>query len=89
MGKSSKRTLEEATAAAPASDAPTAGDVSMAVDTPSKPKKSKKDKKDKADAAGDDAEDDLSQVCEIAKPLAVKKTGKHVLKLVKKGEREI
>jgi H/ACA ribonucleoprotein complex subunit 2 len=82
MGKSSKRTLEESTA--PASDAPAGGDVSMSVDTPSKPKKSKKDKKDKADA-GEDAEDDLSQVCEIAKPLAVKKTGKHVLKLVKKG----
>lgn len=87
MGKSSKRTLEES-AAAPASDA--AGDVSMAaVDTPSKPKKSKKDKKSKDTAEGadgQDAEDDLSQVCEIAKPLAVKKTGKHVLKLVKKGE---
>jgi len=86
MGKSSKRTLEEA---APASDAPTAGDVSMAVDTPSKPKKSKKDKKSKDTAEGADgadAEDDLSQICEIAKPLAVKKTGKHVLKLVKKGK---
>ncbi|GAA5934336.1 snoRNA-binding protein NHP2 [Sporobolomyces koalae] len=79
MGKSSKRTIDEA--AAPASDAP-AGDVSMAVDTPSKPKKSKKDKKD-----ADDQEEDLSQVCEIAKPLAVKKTGKHVLKLVKKASK--
>ncbi|GAA5906560.1 snoRNA-binding protein NHP2 [Sporobolomyces salmoneus] len=85
MGKSSKRTLEEATA--PASDAPAAGgDVSMAVDTPSKPKKSKKDKKEKTEG-GEDAEDDLSQVCEIAKPLAVKKTGKHVLKLVKKASK--
>ncbi|GAA5850116.1 hypothetical protein JCM5353_001679 [Sporobolomyces roseus] len=88
MGKSSKRTLEES-AAAPASDA--AGDVSMAaVDTPSKPKKSKKDKKSKDTAEGadgQDAEDDLSQVCEIAKPLAVKKTGKHVLKLVKKASK--
>jgi len=61
----------------------------MAVDTPSKPKKSKKDKKSKDTAEGADgadAEDDLSQICEIAKPLAVKKTGKHVLKLVKKGK---
>ncbi|GAA6064224.1 hypothetical protein JCM10212_000371 [Sporobolomyces blumeae] len=93
MGKSSKRTLEES-AAAPESDAVVAGgaegDVTMtsaaAADSPSKAKKSKKDKKAK-ESKDDDAEDDLSQVCEIAKPLAVKKTGKHVLKLVKKASK--
>ncbi|GAA5862726.1 hypothetical protein JCM1840_002653 [Sporobolomyces johnsonii] len=72
MAKSSKRTHDEA---APASDAP------MAVDTPSKAKKSKKDK----DAEGD-KEVDIATLCEIAKPLALAKTNKHVLKLVKKGE---
>ncbi|GAA5930346.1 hypothetical protein JCM1841_005881 [Sporobolomyces salmonicolor] len=73
MAKSSKRTHDEA---APASDAP------MAVDTPSKAKKSKKDK----DAEGD-KEVDLATLCEIAKPLALAKTNKHVLKLVKKASK--
>ncbi|GAA6003588.1 snoRNA-binding protein NHP2 [Rhodotorula paludigena] len=85
MGKSSKRTLDEA---APASDAPAA----MEVDAASPSKKSKKDKKDKKDksAAGADAEDkevSADQLAEIAKPLAVKKTGKHVLKLVKRASK--
>ncbi|GAA5838799.1 hypothetical protein JCM11251_006742 [Rhodosporidiobolus azoricus] len=83
MGKSTKRTLDEATA--PASDAPAA-----AMDVDSTPKKSKKAKKDKkADGAEDgaDAEVDLATLAEIAKPLAVKKTGKHVLKLVKKASK--
>ncbi|BGP41812.1 snoRNA-binding protein [Rhodotorula kratochvilovae] len=88
MGKSSKRTLDEATGAAPASDAPSAS-AAMDVDTPSKAKKSKKDKKDKAPAAadGEDADGSLERLAEIAKPLAVKKTGKHVLKLVKKASK--
>ena len=71
MGKSSKRTLDEATA--PASDAPSAA-AAMDVDaSPAKPsKKSKKEgKKDKAAAAdGDDApEASTEQLAEIAKPL--------------------
>ncbi|GAA6031365.1 hypothetical protein JCM8097_005625 [Rhodosporidiobolus ruineniae] len=78
MGKSSKRTLDEATAL----DAPAA----MAVDTPVKEKKQKKDKKAKGDD-GEEAEVDLATLAEIAKPLAVKKTGKHVLKLVKKASK--
>lgn len=90
MGKSSKRTLDQATA----SDA--AAPAAMEVDSAAPPavasptKKSKKDKKDKSGAAGaaegDDKEVGLEQLAEIAKPLAVKKTGKHVLRLVKKGE---
>ncbi|TNY18437.1 L30e-like protein [Rhodotorula diobovata] len=59
--------------------------------SPAKPsKKSKKEgKKDKAAAAdGDDApEASTEQLAEIAKPLAVKKTGKHVLKLVKRASK--
>ncbi|GAA5851662.1 hypothetical protein JCM9279_002536 [Rhodotorula babjevae] len=85
MGKSSKRTIDEATA--PASDAPAAA---MDVDSPSKPaKKSKKDKKDKAAAVdGDDAvEATAAELAPIAQPLAVKKTGKHVLKLVKRASK--
>ncbi|KAG0659924.1 snoRNA-binding protein [Rhodotorula mucilaginosa] len=88
MGKSSKRTLDQATA----SDA--AAPAAMEVDSAAPPavasptKKSKKDKKDKSGAAsaaeGDDKEVGLEQLAEIAKPLAVKKTGKHVLRLVKK-----
>lgn len=98
MGKSSKRTLEQATAAAPEVVAPaaaaagaTAAVAAMEVDAssaaaPSPSKKSKKDKKEKKDAAdGEDKEIALDQLAEIAKPLAVKKTGKHVLRLVKKG----
>lgn len=98
MGKSSKRTLEQAIAAVPEVVAPaaaaagaTAAVAAMEVDAssaaaPSPSKKSKKDKKEKKDAAdGDDKEVALDQLAEIAKPLAVKKTGKHVLRLVKKG----
>lgn len=86
MGKkSSKRTLEEADAAAPTSDAPAAPieamDVDVAASGTPKAKKSKKDKKDKED----EPEVALESLAPIAKPLAVKKTGKHVLKLVKKG----
>lgn len=92
MGKSSKRTLDQATAsdaAAPAAmdvDATAAAAPAVADVSPSK--KSKKDKKDKsgAGADGEDKEVALEQLAEIAKPLAVKKTGKHVLRLVKKGE---
>ncbi|GAA5992207.1 hypothetical protein JCM11641_001015 [Rhodosporidiobolus odoratus] len=89
MGKSSKRTHDESAAAAPASNAPVAA---MEVDSASPAKKSKKDKKDKKDKAGADgdaveAEVDLATLAEIAKPLAVKKTGKHVLKLVKKASK--
>ncbi|BGP56815.1 hypothetical protein JCM8202_004413 [Rhodotorula sphaerocarpa] len=100
MGKSSKRTLEQATAAAPEVVAPaaaaagaTAAVAAMEVDAssaaaPSPSKKSKKDKKEKKDAAdGDDKEVALDQLAEIAKPLAVKKTGKHVLRLVKKASK--
>ncbi|GAA6048339.1 hypothetical protein JCM3770_000957 [Rhodotorula araucariae] len=90
MGKSSKRTIDEATGAAPASDAPPAV-AAMDVDTPSKAKKSKKDKKDKSGAAaaadGEDGDGSLEQLAEIAKPLALKKTGKHVLKLVKRASK--
>ncbi|GAA5977125.1 hypothetical protein JCM10908_004864 [Rhodotorula pacifica] len=53
-------------------------------------KKSKKDKKDKSAAGAADGEDKevaLEQLAEIAKPLAVKKTGKHVLRLVKKASK--
>ena len=66
MGKSSKRTIDEATA--PASDAPAAA---MEVDSPSKPaKKSKKDKKDKAAVDGDDApEATAAELAPIAQPL--------------------
>ncbi|GAA5957768.1 hypothetical protein JCM8115_006242 [Rhodotorula mucilaginosa] len=91
MGKSSKRTLDQATA----SDA--AAPAAMEVDSAAPPavasptKKSKKDKKDKSGAAsaaeGDDKEVGLEQLAEIAKPLAVKKTGKHVLRLVKKASK--
>merc|ERR1712080_399028 len=49
------------------------------------------DKKDKSGAAsaaeGDDKEVGLEQLAEIAKPLAVKKTGEHVLRLVKKASK--
>ncbi|BGP18083.1 hypothetical protein JCM10213_006526 [Rhodosporidiobolus nylandii] len=83
MGKSSKRTHDEATAAAPASDAA----VAMDVETPKKSKKQKKDKAAAGDAADEAGEVDLATLAEIAKPLAVKKTGKHVLKLVKKASK--
>ncbi|POY71704.1 hypothetical protein BMF94_5296 [Rhodotorula taiwanensis] len=93
MGKSSKRTLDQATAsdaAAPAAmdvDATAAAAPAVADASPSK--KSKKDKKDKsgAGADGEDKEVALEQLAEIAKPLAVKKTGKHVLRLVKKASK--
>ncbi|KAK4051716.1 snoRNA-binding protein [Microbotryomycetes sp. JL221] len=91
MGKkSSKRTIDDATAAAPSSDAP-----AMDVDTP----KSKKSKKDKSSSKLDKettttttteeatAEVAIDSLVPIAKPLAVKKTGKHVLKLVKKASK--
>ncbi|GAA6004216.1 hypothetical protein JCM10207_002487 [Rhodosporidiobolus poonsookiae] len=77
MGKSSKRTLDEATA----SDAP-----AMDVDAASPSKKDRKEKKKDKEADGE-AEVDLATIAEIAKPLAQKKTGKHVLKLVKKASK--
>ncbi|KAM0790095.1 hypothetical protein ACM66B_005423 [Microbotryomycetes sp. NB124-2] len=88
MGKkSAKRALEDA-AAAPSSDAP-AMDVDVpAADAP-KAKKSKKDKSSssKADDGAEAAEVAIESLVPIAKPLAVKKTGKHVLKLVKKASK--
>lgn len=90
MGKSSKRTLDQATASDAAAPAAMEVDSAAAPAVASPTKKSKKDKKDKSGAAGasegDDKEVGLEQLAEIAKPLAVKKTGKHVLRLVKKGE---
>jgi hypothetical protein len=71
MGKSSKRNIDEA--------APAAEDVPMGDATPKK--KSKKDKK--ADD-GAEVEVDLATLAEISKPLALNKTNKRVLKLVKK-----
>lgn len=69
MGKSSKRAAEE----------PTTTDATMVDAAPAK--RSKKDKK-----SGDDEEVvDVSLLAEIAKPLAVAKVNKRVLKLVKKG----
>ena len=80
MGKSSKRTLDAE--AAPSSDAAPVTDAqAMEVDEP-KAKKSKKDKD------GDSGEKEIPKeaLSAIAKPLAGKKAGKKVLKLVKKGQ---
>jgi len=84
MGKSSKRTADDA--AAPASDAAMQVDAPAAVpvDTPSKAKKSKKDK---AGAEADEAEVPTEALSAIARPLAQKKTSKHTLKLVKKASK--
>ncbi|GAA5877475.1 hypothetical protein JCM8547_001084 [Rhodosporidiobolus lusitaniae] len=83
MGKSSKRTLDEANAsAAPAEDTVMGESASPS----KKDKASKKQKKDKSDAAGD-APVDLATLCEIARPLGEGKAGKHVLKLVKKSSK--
>ncbi|KAK4050989.1 snoRNA-binding protein [Microbotryomycetes sp. JL201] len=87
MGKkSAKRALEDA-AVAPSSDAP-AMDVDAVVDTP-KAKKSKKDKSSSKDEDAAVTEVAIESLVPIAKPLAVKKTGKHVLKLVKKVAAEL
>lgn len=79
MGKSSTKRSAEA---APSSDAP-AMDVDAAVEeVDSEAPKAKKVKKEEG------AEVKEAATSAIAKPLAGKKMGKHVLKLVKKGESE-
>jgi len=72
MGKSSKRNIDET--------APAAEDVPMAEATPKK-----KSKKEKKTEEGAEPEVDLATLAEISKPLALNKTNKRVLKLVKKG----
>lgn len=83
MGKSSKSAKRAAEDVVPSSDAIAPAEaVAMDVDAAPKSKKSKKDKDD------GEKEIPLDALAVIASPLAVKKTGKHVLKLVKKGESE-
>lgn len=85
MGKSSKSTKRALEGeAAPSSDAPAAEAVAMDVDASAAEPKAKKSKKDKAEDG--DKEIPAEALAVIASPLAVKKTGKHVLKLVKKGK---
>lgn len=86
MGKSSKSTKRALEGeAAPSSEAPAAEAVAMDVDASTAEPKAKKSKKDKAEDGGE-KEIPAEALAVIASPLAVKKTGKHVLKLVKKGE---
>lgn len=88
MGKSSKRTLD---GAAPSSDA-AAGETTVVVEevivmeVDSAEPKAKKSKKDKHDGADGEKEVPKEALSAIAHPLAGKKVGKKVLKLVKKGE---
>lgn len=78
MGKSTK-TKRSAEDAAPSSDAP-AMEVDAVEEVDSEAPKAKKAKKEEG------VEVKEAAVSAIAKPLAGKKMGKHVLKLVKKGE---
>lgn len=84
MGKKSTKRALEADAAAPSSEAPAPAAEAMEVDvaaTDAAPK-AKKSKKDD----GAEKEIPAEALAAIASPLAVKKTNKHLLKLVKKGE---
>lgn len=93
MGKSSKRDLATSEAVAEVvAEVPVVeeADESMQLDVP----KTKKAKKTKTTADGEVVEEGSKEVPKeaisaIAKPLAGKKVGKSVLKLVKKGESRI